>query len=166
MKKSAPSRNIRKTQMESDLTEPEMDAALQLIQLSGDSAETGGGAAKTVEQNPEESVGDSHEISSNMKIRELEALPRRKKRFRLIEDVYSVTRPVIKKRGKKSMNWWKCPYQFCIYSKNWEKKRRRTKKINNNNIFFFSIGRLLFLHWVSRNKMIKVFDGTKYLCSP
>ncbi|PIN03822.1 hypothetical protein CDL12_23650 [Handroanthus impetiginosus] len=103
MKKSPASRKMKKTQMGSALTEPEMDAALQLIQLSGDSMETGGGgAARTEEQSQEESVGDSHEISSNMKIREFEVLPRRKKRFRSIDDVYSITRPVIKKRSKKS----------------------------------------------------------------
>ncbi|KAL9174634.1 hypothetical protein ABFS82_02G064300 [Erythranthe guttata] len=95
--------------MESQPTGPEMDAALQLIQLSGDSAESGGGgAAKTVEQSPEESVGDSHEISSDLQknnnsIKEVETLRRRRKRrFRLIGDVYSVTGPVIEKRGKKS----------------------------------------------------------------
>ncbi|KAL7157238.1 hypothetical protein ABFS83_02G064400 [Erythranthe nasuta] len=109
MKKSEVARKRRKTQMESQPTGPEMDAALQLIQLSGDSAESGGGgAAKTVEQSPEESVGDSHEISSDLQkkinnnIKEVETLRRRKRRFRLIDDVYSITKPVIEKRGKKS----------------------------------------------------------------
>ncbi|KAL7119470.1 hypothetical protein ACP275_02G065500 [Erythranthe tilingii] len=108
MKKSEAARKSRKTQMESQPTGPEMDAALQLIQLSGDSAESGGGgAAKTVEQSPEESVGDSHEISSDLQkkinsIKEVETLRRRKRRFRLIGDVYSITKPVIEKRGKKS----------------------------------------------------------------
>ncbi|GFP93859.1 hypothetical protein PHJA_001530200 [Phtheirospermum japonicum] len=103
MKKSPPA-SKKKQMMETHLTEPEMDAALQLIQLSGDSAGTGGGAARTAEQSREESVGDSPEISSNMKFRELAALPRRKKRFRSIDDIYSITRPLINKRGKKSMN--------------------------------------------------------------
>ncbi|KAL3638134.1 hypothetical protein CASFOL_018004 [Castilleja foliolosa] len=89
---------------ETQITEPEMDAALQLIQLSGDSTGTGGGAPRTAEQNREESVGDSPEISSNMKYRELDALPRRRKRFRSIDDIYSITRPLINKRGKKSIN--------------------------------------------------------------
>ncbi|KAI3445676.1 hypothetical protein Pfo_002341 [Paulownia fortunei] len=103
MKKSPSARKSRKTQMEPNLTEPEMDAALQLIQLSGDSAESGGGAAKTVEQNREESIGDSNEISSAIKITGVEALPRRTKRFRSIDDLYRVTRPISKKQGKKSM---------------------------------------------------------------
>lgn len=88
--------------MQSELTEPEMDAALQLIQLSGDSVETGGGTAKTAEHSREESVGDSNEISSYKKVLELDALPRKKKRFRLIDDIYSITSPVVNKRGKKS----------------------------------------------------------------
>lgn len=85
----------------SDLTEPEVDAALQLIQLSGDTAESGGGAAKTVEQNSrEESVGESsNEISSKVG---------RRKRFRSIEELYGITTPIMirskKKRGKKSIN--------------------------------------------------------------
>ncbi|KAG8368721.1 hypothetical protein BUALT_Bualt15G0075400 [Buddleja alternifolia] len=65
--------------MDFQFTEPEMDAALLLIQLSGDSAESDGAAAKTVEQSGgEESVGDSYEISS---AGELEILPRRRGDF-------------------------------------------------------------------------------------
>ncbi|KAG8368728.1 hypothetical protein BUALT_Bualt15G0076100 [Buddleja alternifolia] len=81
--------------------DPEMDAALQLIQLSGDSTEScgGGGGAKTVEHSGEESVGDSNEISSAVKTRSLEELRRRRtKRFRSIDDLYSVTRPIPNKR--------------------------------------------------------------------
>ncbi|GER24710.1 hypothetical protein STAS_00253 [Striga asiatica] len=101
MKKSPHTNNSRKL-MEPRLTDPEIDAALQLIQLSGDSA------ARTADHSREESVGDSHEISSNLERAingELEWLPRRKKRFRSIDDVYSATRPLIKKRGKKSIDW-------------------------------------------------------------
>ncbi|KAG8368724.1 hypothetical protein BUALT_Bualt15G0075700 [Buddleja alternifolia] len=80
--------------MDFQFTEPEMDAALLLIQLSGDSAESDGAAAKTVEQSGgEESVGDSYEISS---AGELEILPRRKRRFRSIDDIYGT---VIKKQA-------------------------------------------------------------------
>lgn len=50
----------------------EMDEALQLIQLTGDST--------SVQQSQDGSVGDSNEISSAMNIRELKALPRRKKK--------------------------------------------------------------------------------------
>lgn len=101
MKKSQPA---RKTQMEeTQLTDPEMDAALQLIQLSGDSAESAG--AKTVEQTPEESIGDSNEISSDLKNKQLRPRKKKKKkRLRLIDDLYSITKPVIEKRGKKSVN--------------------------------------------------------------
>ncbi|KAG8368726.1 hypothetical protein BUALT_Bualt15G0075900 [Buddleja alternifolia] len=85
--------------------DPELDAALQLIQLSGDSTESGGGGAKTAEHSGEESVGDSNEISSAVKTRSLEELRRRRtKRFRSIDDLYSVTRPITNKRGKKSIN--------------------------------------------------------------
>ncbi|CAA2934749.1 Hypothetical predicted protein [Olea europaea subsp. europaea] len=99
------SRSARKPQMVSN---PEMDAALQLIQLSGDSDYSkenhGGHATKSVEQNREESVGDSNEISSTF-IRELKTCPKRKRRYRSIDDLYSVTKPVIiKKRGKKIRN--------------------------------------------------------------
>lgn len=83
--------------MESELTELEMDAALQLIQLRGDSpdsAETGGGEAKR-------SRGES---SNGLNFSELEALPRRKMRFRLLAEVYGFISPVNKKRAKKSSN--------------------------------------------------------------
>ncbi|KAL2477506.1 uncharacterized protein Fot_46520 [Forsythia ovata] len=109
MKKYPSSRKSRKPQMVSN---PELDAALQLIQLSGDSDNSkqnqGGDATKSVEQQREESVGDSNEISSTF-IRELKACPKRKKRYRSkyrsIVDLYTVTKPVIiKKRGKKPWN--------------------------------------------------------------
>ncbi|CAA0839030.1 Unknown protein [Striga hermonthica] len=102
MKKSPQTSNSRKL-MEPRLTDPEIDAALQLIQLSGDSA------ARTADHSREESVGDTHEISSNLGRAinggEVEWLPRRKKRFRSIDDVYSATTPLIMKRGKKSIDW-------------------------------------------------------------
>ncbi|KAL1564679.1 hypothetical protein AAHA92_06990 [Salvia divinorum] len=97
MKKSGKTKEI---EMEFDMTEPEMDAALQLIQLSGDSG------ARTAEQSPEHSVADSNEISSSYaKLGDLDALPRKRKRFRLIDDIYSITSPAVSasgKRGKKS----------------------------------------------------------------
>ncbi|CAI9770104.1 unnamed protein product [Fraxinus pennsylvanica] len=103
MKKKSPS--ARKPQM---VSSPEMDAALQLIQLSGDSdyskEKRGRDATKSVEQHLEESVGDSNEISSIF-IRELKTCPKRKARYRSIVDLYSVTKPVIiKNRGKKFRN--------------------------------------------------------------
>ncbi|CAI9765344.1 unnamed protein product [Fraxinus pennsylvanica] len=97
MKKKSPSaRKSRKTQM---LSNTELDAALQLIQLSGDSDYSkenhGGDATKSVEQHREESVGDSNEISSIF-IRVLKAYPKRKRRYRSIVDLYNVAKkPVI-----------------------------------------------------------------------
>ncbi|KAG6422015.1 hypothetical protein SASPL_118576 [Salvia splendens] len=97
MTKSGKTKEI---EMEFEMTEPEMDAALQLIQLSGDSG------ARTAEQSPEQSVGDSNEISSSYaKVGDLDALPRKRKRFRLIDEIYSITRTAVtlsSKRGKKS----------------------------------------------------------------
>lgn len=119
MKKSAPLSKIKESEMQSELTEPEMDAALQLIQLSGDSVETG---ARTAERTPEGSVGDSNEISSYKIVGEVDALPRNRKRFRSIDDIYSITSPAINKRGKKSAKRWNFLFQFCIYS---TKRRRR-----------------------------------------
>lgn len=76
--------------MESELTQLEMDAVSQLIELSR------GGAWKTAEQ---ESNGDTHhQISSAVNFNELEALPRRKMRFRLLTEVYGFNEPPIKKR--------------------------------------------------------------------
>ncbi|XP_047951735.1 uncharacterized protein LOC125197078 isoform X2 [Salvia hispanica] len=80
----------KEIEMEFEMTEPEMDAALQLIQLSGDSG------ARTAEQSPEQSVGDSNEISSwYAKVGDLDALPRKRKRFRLIDEIYSITSPAV-----------------------------------------------------------------------
>lgn len=83
------------------ISNTELDAALQLIQLSGDSdysKENHGDATKSVEQHREESVGDSNEISSIF-IRELKGNPKRKKRYRSIVDLYNVTKkPVIIKK--------------------------------------------------------------------
>ncbi|KAL0335174.1 UNVERIFIED_CONTAM: hypothetical protein Sradi_4729300 [Sesamum radiatum] len=100
MKKFPSARKIIKTQMlllmepHAHLTQPEMDAALQLIQLSADSAES---AAKA---SGEESVGDSNEVSSAVKNRDVEALRRGKKRYRSIYDLYSaIPGPVRKKQG-------------------------------------------------------------------
>ncbi|KAL8521026.1 hypothetical protein ACS0TY_011533 [Phlomoides rotata] len=95
-----------KTQMECQLTQLELDAVEQLIQLSRGSAETGGASSsRTVEQGREESIGDTDEISScNVKLRELKARRSPKKRYRLLSEVYGFTRPVINKGVKESNN--------------------------------------------------------------
>ncbi|KAL3843721.1 hypothetical protein ACJIZ3_001124 [Penstemon smallii] len=80
----------------SDLREPEMDAALLLIQLSGDSAET--------VQSLDESVGNHYpnvEISSDDVVKNKKKFPR-KKRFRSIQDLYTTTKPVVIKKMNKS----------------------------------------------------------------
>lgn len=103
--------------MGSRLTEPEVDAALQLIQLSGDSTDSklGNGTFPDLEKEEEESVGNTtgstaEEISSTLKnnsntiIEENlddEACPPRQRKFRSILDIYMNTRPLIKKPGKK-----------------------------------------------------------------
>lgn len=83
-------------EMESRLTEPEMDAALQLIQLSGDSDSVKycNNAA-----GDEESVTDAMSSASmneenNLEEAALEACPPRKRKFRSIVDLYQVTKPV------------------------------------------------------------------------
>nr|GLL45575.1 hypothetical protein A4A49_03103 [Ipomoea trifida] len=113
------------------LTEPEIDAALQLIQLSGDS-DSGGvrcnnnggvGYAKRARRGDEcggeESVGDTAEICSssasavNINVvvgrREDENLDgaeqgwlSRKRRFRSVVELYRVTSPVMIKATKRS----------------------------------------------------------------
>ncbi|MCD7449810.1 hypothetical protein HAX54_001547 [Datura stramonium] len=91
------------------LTEPEMNAALQLIQLSGDSDSsrdiiyhTGGDSSRVViverEHGEEESVGDTAEVSSsaaavNMEETFEEASPSKKRKFRSVAALYQVTKP-------------------------------------------------------------------------
>nr|XP_016466046.1 PREDICTED: uncharacterized protein LOC107788831 [Nicotiana tabacum] len=96
------------------LTEPEMNAALQLIQLSGDSDSsardidhTAGDSWRVViaekEHVEEESVGDTAEVSStvvNMEETFDEAdkgFPPKKRKFRSISALYQVTKPLILK---------------------------------------------------------------------
>lgn len=94
-----------KPQMESRLTELEMDAVLQLIQLSGNSADDFqlfwvNFPAKTEDQNKEESVG---ETSSSAVINPAEEafLPRRRKKFLPISDIYRKSQPLINNRTHK-----------------------------------------------------------------
>nr|XP_009786537.1 PREDICTED: uncharacterized protein LOC104234639 [Nicotiana sylvestris] len=86
------------------LTEPEMNAALQLIQLSGDSDSsardidhTAGDSWRVViaekEHGEEESVGNTAEVSStavNMEETFDEAFPSTKRKFRSISALYQV----------------------------------------------------------------------------
>ncbi|KAL8027442.1 hypothetical protein ABFX02_14G095300 [Erythranthe guttata] len=107
--------------MESRLTQSEMDAVLQLIQLSGNSggdsggdhdfhvfwmnipAAGGGGGKRDIkleeEEEREESVGETS-WSNQEKLSEDddddEALPRRRRKIRSIVDIYRKTRPFIK----------------------------------------------------------------------
>lgn len=117
--------------MESSLTKSEMDAVLQLIQLSGNTAHNFqvfwvnfnpqrkgqiGDEIITVEddeekdENREESVGETSSYSSAINntqekavlSEDDEALPRRRKKSRSIADIYTETRPSIKnRRGRK-----------------------------------------------------------------
>nr|GMC80335.1 hypothetical protein A4A49_03103 [Ipomoea batatas]GME13732.1 hypothetical protein A4A49_03103 [Ipomoea batatas] len=114
------------------LTEPEIDAALQLIQLSGDSdsaaavrcSNGGGGYAKRARRGDEcggeESVGDTAEICSssasavNINVvigrredeNNLDGAEQgwlsRKRRFRSVVELYRVTSPVMIKATKRS----------------------------------------------------------------
>ncbi|KAK4339967.1 hypothetical protein RND71_041429 [Anisodus tanguticus] len=102
------------------LTEPEMNAALQLIQFSGDSGSsrdniyhTAGDSTSRVVivEREEESVGDTAEVSSstgvNMEETFDEASPPKKRKFRSITTLYQVTKPMIlnnKHRKFKSRN--------------------------------------------------------------
>lgn len=116
---------------ESRLTEPEMDAALQLIQLSGDSdsgvrCNNNGDVAKRGRRDDgrEESVGDTAEICSSSASASASAVNiisvvvatttedenldeaeqgwlSRKRKFRSVVELYRVTSPTIK-AGKRS----------------------------------------------------------------
>ncbi|MCD7449811.1 hypothetical protein HAX54_001548 [Datura stramonium] len=94
------------------LTEPEMNAALQLIQLSGDSDSsrdinyhTGGDSSRVViverEHGEEESVGDTAEVSSSTAVNMEEtfdgASRPKKRKFRSVAALYQVTKPFILK---------------------------------------------------------------------
>ncbi|KAL7125094.1 hypothetical protein ABFS83_14G092500 [Erythranthe nasuta] len=105
--------------MESRLTQSEMDAVLQLIQLSGNSGgdhdfhvfwvnipAAGGGGKREIklleEEEREESVGETS-WSNQEKLSEdddddddEEALPRRRRKIRSIVDIYRKTPPFIK----------------------------------------------------------------------
>ncbi|CAH9058489.1 unnamed protein product [Cuscuta europaea] len=84
---------------ESRLTEPEMDAALQLIQLSGDSD-----SGRYCNNAGDEESVTADAVSDNIDLDEaaLEAFPRpRKRKFRSVVDLYQVTQPVRNKSNKK-----------------------------------------------------------------
>ncbi|GER26704.1 homeobox-leucine zipper family protein /lipid-binding START domain-containing protein [Striga asiatica] len=97
--------------MNSGLTELEMGAVLELIQLSGGgggfpvlwvdfSAEKDGSRDKRSEE--EKSAGESFSSSASSIVSASgEALPRRRKRFRSLADIYLKTRPLVKNRVKK-----------------------------------------------------------------
>nr|GMC78554.1 60S ribosomal protein L3 [Ipomoea batatas] len=98
MKKLASSARKERSceEMESRLTEPEMDAALQLIQLSGDSDS---GRYCNNAAGDEESVTDAVSSASmneenNLEEAALAACPPRKRKFRSLADLYQVTEPV------------------------------------------------------------------------
>ncbi|CAN4108048.1 unnamed protein product [Withania somnifera] len=89
------------------LTEPEMNAALQLIQLSGDSDSSrdvyhqAGDSSRVVnkEHGEEESVGDTAEVSSSTAVNreatfDEDSQPKRRK-FRSVAALYQVTKPLI-----------------------------------------------------------------------
>ncbi|KAL8540660.1 hypothetical protein ACS0TY_002052 [Phlomoides rotata] len=99
--------------MESSLTESEMDAILQLIQLSGSSADdfhllwVNFPAKKeeikqVEEENREESVGEtSSSAVINPEKSAEEALPRRRRKFLPISDIYRKSQPSINNRTQK-----------------------------------------------------------------
>ncbi|KAF3651927.1 hypothetical protein FXO38_16384 [Capsicum annuum] len=123
MKKSSAVKN-RGIQTEPEkLTEPEMNAALQLIQLSGDSdssrdiCHNAGDSSRVLIigerdfHGEEESVGDTAEVSSstavNMEETFEEASPKKKRKFRSVAALYQVTKPLMlknKHRKFKSRN--------------------------------------------------------------
>ncbi|KAK4739695.1 hypothetical protein R3W88_003392 [Solanum pinnatisectum] len=107
MKKSTVKNRGIQTEPEK-LTEPEMNAALQLIQLSGDSDSSreiynnAGESSRVViverEHGEEESVGDTAEVSSSTAVNmEDEASPPKKRKFRSVAALYQVTKPLILK---------------------------------------------------------------------
>lgn len=104
-------------EMESSLTQQEMDAVLQLIQLSGGGG--GGDSAadfrvfwvdfpaekegKVMEESREESVGETTSSSGVINPEKFleEALPRRRKRVLALADIYRKTAPLIENRTLK-----------------------------------------------------------------
>ncbi|TMW80840.1 hypothetical protein EJD97_014535 [Solanum chilense] len=110
MKKSTVKNRGIQTEPEK-LTEPEMNAALQLIQLSGDSDSSreiyhnAGDSSRVViverEHGEEESVGDTADVSSStaVNMEEIfdEASPPKKRKFRSVAALYQVTKPLILK---------------------------------------------------------------------
>ncbi|CAN4110629.1 unnamed protein product [Withania somnifera] len=118
MKKSTVKNRGIQTEPEK-LTEPEMNAALQLIQLSGDSDSSrdiyhnAGDSSRVVnkEHGEEESVGDTAEVSSSTAVNveatfDEDSQPKKRK-FRSVAALYQVTKPLIlnnKHRKFKSRN--------------------------------------------------------------
>ncbi|KAL3382446.1 hypothetical protein AABB24_002133 [Solanum stoloniferum] len=102
MKKSTVKNRGIQTEPEK-LTEPEMNAALQLIQLSGDSDSSreiyhSAGESSRIVIVEEESVGDTAEVSSSTAVNmEDEASPPKKRKFRSVAALYQVTKPLILK---------------------------------------------------------------------
>ncbi|GFP87101.1 hypothetical protein PHJA_000853900 [Phtheirospermum japonicum] len=95
--------------MESTLTQLEMDAVFQLIQLSGNSScdfQVFWVKINGEKENREESVGETSSSSLIVQEKALseEALPRRRKKWRQIVDIYAKSQPLIKStinRGQK-----------------------------------------------------------------
>ncbi|KAL6494549.1 hypothetical protein OROGR_031349 [Orobanche gracilis] len=90
-------------ELESSLTEMEMEAVLQLIQLSGGFADDDIRVFWVnfpAEKEIEEKSGCEASSSSSIDRRSCtsgEALPRRKKRFASLVDIYRKTRPLVEK---------------------------------------------------------------------
>ncbi|CAI9103931.1 OLC1v1002527C1 [Oldenlandia corymbosa var. corymbosa] len=100
----------QKTQMVSRLSEPEVDAALQLIQLSGESSACSAPSHNNNDNGGFEDKGDedSVEISSAMRNTMIEdenlddeACPPRNRKFRSILDIYTETKPLSPNNDKK-----------------------------------------------------------------
>ncbi|KAL6517678.1 hypothetical protein OROMI_033379 [Orobanche minor] len=90
-------------ELESSLTEMEMEAVLQLIQLSGGCADDDIRVFWVnfpAEKEMEEKSGCEASSSSSIDRRSCESLPRRKKRFASLVDIYRKTRPLIEKTAR------------------------------------------------------------------
>ncbi|CAA0822040.1 Unknown protein [Striga hermonthica] len=103
--------------MNSGLTELEIGAVLELIQLSGGGGGGGGfpflwidspaekDGSRDMRSEEEKRAGESFSSSASSIEQEVsasgEALPRRRKRFRSLADIYLMTRPLVKNRVKK-----------------------------------------------------------------
>ncbi|XP_030539155.1 uncharacterized protein LOC115747235 [Rhodamnia argentea] len=76
-------------------SETELDAARQLVQLSGNSDESGGNGMKKEEEEGTEASSAFRDPGLLFRENEDEGMARRNKRYRSIQHIYRSTKPII-----------------------------------------------------------------------